>query len=176
MKMKTKIFLSVCIVLFIVLLIVFFCKKKDEPQARLEVFLKEIGADRMEHGNGTLHEHLMGTFLLLRDMKAEDDICLAGGLHSVYGTSAYKTKTIDTKSTIVRDMFGENVDRYVRIFSTMNRRLLLSENDESVGLQMEDLMAMRQIEIANMMEQMPSSKKIEVLKQRLAAMTTTLQK
>ena len=168
-----NIFLCVCIVFLVVLLLVlFFSEKKDESQVRLEVFLKEIGADRMRHGHGTLYEHLMGTFLLLRDMKANDDICLAGGLHSVYGTTVYKTKTLDTNNTVVRDLFGEKVDRYVRIFSTMNRPLLLSANDESSGLSNEDLRAMRQIEIANMTDQAPFSEKIEVLKQRLASMTT----
>ncbi|WP_182882621.1 2OG-Fe(II) oxygenase [Microbispora sp. H10949] len=49
------------------------------------------GADRIAHSGGTLAQHLKGVHDLLRRWGAPEPVCVAGHLHSVYGTEYFST-------------------------------------------------------------------------------------
>jgi hypothetical protein len=117
---------------------------------RLHNFLRQIDAHKKPHKDGPLIGHLMRTYDLLVKMRLPEELCLAGGLHSVYGTSTYKNVTIKEDSTLVADTFGPVVDRFARLFHSLNR-----PNDLKDGsyLSPADLFAMRCIEVANLQDQ-----------------------
>lgn len=116
----------------------------------LKNFLLRVGANQKPHKNGSLMDHLMRTFMLMKSVKLGDEVCLAGGLHSVYGTSSYKNSCLPTDSTLVADTFGVEVDRMVRLFCSLNRPNDLKDGS---ALPERDLFLMRCIEVANLYDQ-----------------------
>lgn len=117
----------------------------------LRNFLTQIGATQKKHKTGTLADHLLRCFHLLKDVGAGDILALAAGLHSVYGTNAFKKQSISKDDTIVADMFGAEVDRLVRLFSTIDRPKCLENPDGSLSDL--DLFLLRSIECANLFDQ-----------------------
>jgi hypothetical protein len=121
----------------------------------LKSFIADLGAFQKPHKNGSLGDHLLRVFGLMKSVGANDTLALAGGLHSVYGTSAYKNACLPTDSRAVHDMFGPEVDRLVRLFCKIKRPDDLAPNrsDKSTPLTDEDLFFMRCIEAANLYDQ-----------------------
>jgi len=132
-------------------------KASIDPKALYEVetllnqFLRDIGADKRAHKNGTLANHLIRTFHLLKSSGLTDIVALAGGLHSVYGTNVFKDKVLEKSDTILKDTFGSEVDRLVRLFSDIDRPNCLENPDGSLSDL--DLFLMRAIECANLYDQ-----------------------
>jgi hypothetical protein len=114
-------------------------------------FLKKIGADKLPHKVGTLADHLLRTFYILKSKSAVDVVALAGGLHSVYSTNAYKTALLPKEDTQIKELFGEEVDRLVRLFGSINRPEILENPDGS--LNETDLFLLQCIECANLYDQ-----------------------
>jgi hypothetical protein len=132
-------------------------KASIDPQAMypseqlLIDFIKKIGLDKRPHKTGILGDHLLRTFYILRSVKAPDYLALAGGLHSVYSTNAYKTPSIPWESTQIEEIFGKEVDNLVRLFSKINRPAILENPDGS--LSDKDVWLLRCIECANLYDQ-----------------------
>ena len=122
-----------------------------EAETLLNQFLRDIGADKRAHKNGTLANHLIRTFHLLKSSGLTDIVALAGGLHSVYGTNVFKDKVLEKSDTILKDTFGSEVDRLVRLFSEIDRPNVLENPDGSLSDL--DLFLMRAIECANLYDQ-----------------------
>jgi SM-20-related protein len=122
-----------------------------EAEELLTSFLTAIGATKKPHKNGSLADHLIRTYHILKGMGAGDILALAGGLHSVYGTTAYKKACLSKDSTQIREVFGPEVDRLVRLFSTIDRPNKLENPDGS--LDETDLFLLRSIECANLYDQ-----------------------
>jgi hypothetical protein len=117
----------------------------------LKNFLVQIGATQKKHKKGTLADHLLRTYHILKDVGANDILALAGGLHSVYGTNVFKKQSIDKNSTVVSDMFGPEVDRIVRLFGSVDRPNCLENPDGTLSEL--DLFLLRSIECANLFDQ-----------------------
>ena len=117
----------------------------------LQSFLETIGATKKPHKRGSLADHLIRTFHILKEAGAGDILALAGGLHSVYGTNVFKKPCLNKDSTVVRDTFGPEVDRIVRLFSSIDRPKCLEKPDGS--LEDLDLFLLRSIECANLYDQ-----------------------
>jgi len=122
-----------------------------EAEELLTEFLKEIGADKKPHKNGSLMDHLIRVFHILKSVGANDILALAGGLHSIYGTNAYKTGCLSYTSWKVEQTFGPEVDRLVKLFSKLDRPNALENPDGSLSEL--DLFLMRSIECANLYDQ-----------------------
>lgn len=114
-------------------------------------FLDDIGANTKPHKSGSLKDHLLRTYYLLKGNGLTDVVALAGGLHSVYGTNVFKNGCLSQNDTQIKDKFGEEVDRFVRLFSTINRPNCLEIPDSS--LTDGDLFVLRCIECANLHDQ-----------------------
>ena len=127
---------------------------------KLDAFLDSIGTKNMPHQKEHLYDHLMRTYFLAKDTFKDDTIALIGGLHSVYGTTAYKNKCLPHESTLVKDTFGDKVDKYVRMFGSINRQLL-EEPDGSIND--EDLYILRCVEVANLYDQQSLDKRPNLL-------------
>ena len=122
----------------------------DSEQLLVE-FLKEIGADKKPHKNGTLLDHLLRVYHLLKSIGANDILALAGGLHSVYSTNTYKLSCLSYTSDRIHETFGPEVDRIVRLFCTIDRPKCLEVPNET--LTELDLFLLRCIECANLHDQ-----------------------
>jgi hypothetical protein len=91
----------------------------------LLVALKRLGAFRTQHNRRmglTLGEHLTNTYDDLKRMGADEDVALAGGLHSIYGTNAFRSASLGPdKRPVIRQLFGERAERLAWLFSQINR-------------------------------------------------------
>jgi hypothetical protein len=97
-------------------------RKQSADERRLSRFLRAHGATACEHYVGTLHDHLMRTFAALEARGLGRDVCLGGGLHSVYGTSLLQHRMLGhADRALVRDSFGERAERLAYLFSVLDR-------------------------------------------------------
>ena len=117
----------------------------------LTKFLTDIGANKRPHKRGSLMDHLIRCFHILKTTGANDILALSGGLHSVYSTNAYKQACIPFTGTILEETFGPEVDRIVRLFSQIDRPNCLENPDGSINEL--DLFLLRAIESANLYDQ-----------------------
>lgn len=109
-----------------------FRAKRCDDFERLSQFLINKGANNHKHSRGSLHDHLMRNFALLKDRSYNIDLCFAAGLHSIFGTNAF------TKSVLREDdfaelsaEFGDKAASLAKLFSSINRPKTL-ETPESV--------------------------------------------
>jgi hypothetical protein len=116
----------------------------------LKNFLSEIGAFKKPHKDGSLGNHLLRCFHLMKSVGIGDVLAVAGGLHSVYGTSSYKNACLNIQSKRVEEVFGPEVDSMVRMFSSLKRPEDLMDDSR---LDEKDLFLMRCIEVANLYDQ-----------------------
>lgn len=107
------------------------------------------------HSGSTLASHLLGTYSLLRVANASANVCLAGLLHSVYGTSKFMMKSGADRESIVA-LVGPETESLIFAFSTANRPACFDAvlHGHRLGID-EDLLI---IEIANLLEQRSGSK------------------
>lgn len=123
--------------------------------------LKRIGAFKQNHNRRmglTLGEHLTNTYDDLKRMGAEEEVALAGGLHSIYGTNAFRRQTVSNdQRPVIRQLFGERAERLAWLFSHINRPQGLESGDvrdwrsgEPVDVSEKDLHDLRLIEVANL--------------------------
>jgi len=112
------------------------------------------------HIGKTLGEHLINTYDDLKRMGADEDVAVAGGLHSIYGTNAFKHATVlPSQRGIIRGLFGERAERLAWLFSNANRpvgletgKLVYYKTNEPMEVSDEDLEALKIIEIANLID------------------------
>lgn len=127
-------------------------------------FLDKHGCFGIKHSGETLGDHLMNTYRILRSLGAPETVCLAGGLHSIYGTNAFQWQTITDRDE-VRLEFGRSTERLAYIFCRIQRPKALEEilatggilQDRETGepfrVSAADVWALRLIEAANLLEQ-----------------------
>lgn len=89
---------------------------------KLSSFLREAGATKLGHKSGMLHDHLVRTFSLLEARRADTSVCFAGGLHSVYGTNAYRVVLLASEyKRRVTDEFGARAEELASLFAKLER-------------------------------------------------------
>jgi len=125
-------------------------KNVDPNRNKIQQFLESVGADKISHTGSTLIIHLMRTYDLLKKANQSQDICSAGALHSIFGTTIFKTSTLDkSRRQQVVDLIGERATELVEQFSTLDNRLVVLESN-TTDPQYLDLCI---IECANLLEQ-----------------------
>lgn len=84
--------------------------------------LIELGAGNFEHLDGSLINHLKGTYMLLKSWDSDPDLCVAGLYHAVYGTSGFDEVIIsgDDRNKI-RGIIGEDSERIVYSYCACDR-------------------------------------------------------
>lgn len=123
------------------------------------------GALKLKHGaNSSLHDHLMRCFQLCEDRALPLPIRRAAGMHSVYGTNAFRHKLINPLPEYRASMancWGADVENLVYKFSLLDRpgtldsdqSLLRTSYGESFITTDDERRALRLIECANLADQ-----------------------
>jgi hypothetical protein len=130
--------------------------------------LELLGAGSTSHSRRTLMAHLTGTHELLEQWKNPPATCLAGLFHSIYGTYAFDKQSADlSMRERIRDCIGAPAEQLVYIFCVTDRRSFYDHLGESrfelrdivhdcaLPLDRATLAALIEIEVANMVEQIP---------------------
>jgi hypothetical protein len=121
----------------------------DPVRNRVQQFLESVGANDVPHNKATLAIHLLRTYDLLKNANQSEDVCLAGSLHSIFGTNIFTNKvlTLDDRSK-VEEIAGPKATALIEQFSSLERPTILEQNVNNPDYA--DLCA---IECANLAEQ-----------------------
>jgi hypothetical protein len=132
----------------------------------LVTFLESAGCFEKNHSGHTLGEHLINTSTILEAVDAPEDVVLAGGLHSIYGTNAFKTSIkAESDRAMIANLFGSQTERLAFIFGRIERPTALENLPEvggvvhdrisgaAYGVTARELWGLRLIEAANLLEQ-----------------------
>jgi len=90
----------------------------------IDVFkqLAELGAEELQHINGSLLSHLQGTFDLLKAWGNRESLCQAGLYHAVYGTFAFEGSLVDLKKRAsIAALIGAAAEKIVYYYSACDR-------------------------------------------------------
>ena len=112
-----------------------------------------------EHTGRTLGIHLLNTYKILKNLKAKEYVCLAGGLHSIYGTNVFKNGVTKDRDSI-KKLVGEETENLIYLFSIINRpsglnsgELFNYESFEKINVDSQTLEDLKLMEVANLLEQ-----------------------
>jgi hypothetical protein len=87
-----------------------------------DVLLQSLGVPNHAHSGRTLRDHLKGTFVLLRSWGCDEVTCVAGLLHSIYGTNAFRHSCLDTSERHrLRQLVGCDTEKLVYLFCASER-------------------------------------------------------
>jgi len=139
-------------------------------QRHLEFLTDVLGTQHVRHSGRNLCEHLFGTYTLLEEWGAPEEARLAGLFHSIYGTNAFKHRSLDITSEgdrdLVRVMIGAYAEWLVYVFCSTDRpgaflvacgyqqpSLRDRITDQWIDVTHQDLRNLLEIEAANLLEQ-----------------------
>lgn len=139
--------------------------------------LEALGAHVTSHSRRTLMAHLQGTHDLLEAWGNPPAICVAGLFHSIYGTYAFEKQSADLNMRArIRDVIGPEAELLVYFFCVTDRRCFYEHLGEShfqlrdiahdcdLTLDRDSLAALIEIEVANMVDQLPYRSKKKALR------------
>jgi hypothetical protein len=112
-------------------------------------FLLENFKD-LDHSGKSYIEHSTNVFNLLKKIGADQNVCLAGLYHSIYGTDSFSQQVLVTRETI-KLLIGEYSENLVFIFSTAKNKDLEFLKIPTTQIEEELLL----ISYANLKEQQP---------------------
>jgi 2OG-Fe(II) oxygenase superfamily len=145
-----------------------FRAKRDDNFEKLSNFLISVGANKHKHSRGSLHDHLVRNYTILKDKGCDLDLCFAAGLHSIFGTNAFSKSVLEhSQSEIVRDTFGEKAESLALMFGMIERpktletpediddtrAMVLMRSGEAHPISLEMLKNLRIMECANLIDQ-----------------------
>lgn len=135
--------------------------------------LIDAGADKIPHSGRTLLDHLIATCRLLADWRNPAHVCTAGLFHSIYGTRTFRVRAIDhSERRRVRRVIGQRAEQLAYLFGACDRDcffLMLDEQpvllhdkvqDQAISVSRDTLHALIEVEVANILEQVPYKKRI----------------
>jgi hypothetical protein len=138
---------------------------------QIQKLLDEVGTAERPHGGRSLREHLEGTCRLLEQWGNPDEVCLAGLFHSIYGTQYYRGQSLPPEQRErVRRRIGLRAEELAYLFGACDREHLVSNvhksgdytlldriRQQEVPISGRTLSALLEIELANVLEQLPPS-------------------
>ena len=138
--------------------------------------LEELDAHVTSHSRRTLLAHLQGTHDLLVEWGNPPAVCVAGLFHSVYGTYVFDRQSADMSMRAhIRDVIGSDAEQLVYVFCVTDRRCFYEHLGEprfhlrdivhgsDLELDRHSLAALIEIEVANIVDQIPYRSKKKAL-------------
>lgn len=120
----------------------------------LLLFLTSVGCFETNHSCRSLGDHLINTYKILQKVNAPEAVCLAGGLHSIYGTNVFTKSTFTHNDRgLIAKKFGPRAEYLAYLFSIIDRPKCLESGDVGFYISADDLSDLRMIEVANLFEQ-----------------------
>jgi|13_taG_2_1085334.scaffolds.fasta_scaffold58297_2 hypothetical protein len=81
----------------------------------------EIMTDGIRHGDGSFYKHNKSVYDILKSLKLNEDLCLAGLYHSVYGTEFFKPN-LNINRDIISNKIGSYAENLVFNFCNLKNR------------------------------------------------------
>lgn len=89
---------------------------------RMTNFIREIGADDVEHSERTYLAHAIGVHNDMKRWGCDEDLCKAGLFHSIYGTELFQRFTLPVeRRDDVKQLIGERAEWFAYLNCAMDR-------------------------------------------------------
>jgi uncharacterized protein (TIGR02466 family) len=75
----------------------------------------------INHSNGFFIEHLIGVYNILKEINQDEDVCLAGLFHSIYGTDSFKLD-LNIKRDEIKKLIGNYSEELVFDFCNQKNK------------------------------------------------------
>jgi hypothetical protein len=94
--------------------------------AEVVAFLESRSAERLAHVQGSLVEHLDGTYRLLKEWGNPPAVCYAGLCHAVYSTDGFAVKLLEvgTEREELALVIGSDAESLVYFYASCDRQYL----------------------------------------------------
>ncbi len=122
-------------------------------------YLQSIGVENTAHSGRTFFDHLCRVEDILRICMVDEEVCLAGLYHSIYGTSYFKIKTTDDRQAI-KNIIGDRAEYLAWLFCNAQRPFcwfcgnnIVLTNGSHITVDDKTLHDLQMIEGANLLEQ-----------------------
>ena len=98
----------------------------EETKDRVVRFMQEKGAPGIQHVGGTLMPHLVGTCTLLEEWGNPEPLCLAGLVHTAYGTDGFNERFFDplTQRSELAELVGPEAEAIIYFYDSCDRKML----------------------------------------------------
>jgi len=94
-----------------------------EREREVQEWLRQRGAETIEHPGGTLYAHLRRVHDRLGTLGLGTDPQLAGLTHAAYGTDGFDVVLVDRADrSVLRDLIGEDAEVIVYLYGACDRR------------------------------------------------------
>lgn len=100
---------------------------KKEKEVAMWVFDKISG---VPHSKASFFGHLYNTFFILKEMKVEQNVCIAGLCHALYGTETFSYVSTISREELT-EVIGEKAEKLVYLFSLEERDERIIENKDN---------------------------------------------
>jgi hypothetical protein len=101
---------------------------EPDPEEAILRYLIDLPGVFLAHSGVTLFHHLLGTYRVLKSWSCDEDLCIAGLFHSVYGTPAFPEGPLTTGDRDqLKKIIGAQAENLVHQFSQTNWTLLFSD-------------------------------------------------
>lgn len=112
--------------------------------------LTALGTDTTPHSGRTLFDHLKGVHDLLQEWDNPEAVCLAGLYHSIYGTQAFKIKTVELdRRDSVKAVIGETAEQLAYLFGISDRKSFYPDHQGTMPLQIHDLVHDTKVDVSD---------------------------
>ncbi len=89
---------------------------------RMTNFIREVGADDVEHSERTYLAHAIGVHHDMKRWGCDDDLCNAGLFHSIYGTELFQRFTLPVERRgDVQELIGQRAEWFAYLNCAMRR-------------------------------------------------------
>jgi Domain of unknown function (DUF6817) len=100
---------------------VLFRLNEPDPEEAILRYLIDLPGVFHSHSGATLFNHLLGTYGILKSWGCDDDLCVAGLFHAIYGTPAYHDGLLaESRRGELIDVIGARAEEIVHEFSRTN--------------------------------------------------------
>jgi hypothetical protein len=144
----------------------------DGDFKQLVDFLRGLGVEGIGHTGKTYLGHLVSVYRLMQSDGCDEEVCLAGMFHSIYGTERFRGFTLPLeRRPEIRNLIGDRAERLAYLNCAMDRASLDRaiegetepyhitdrERGEEVLLSREDLDDLCRVHLYDWLEQVPRS-------------------
>ena len=140
---------------------------------KLTTFLVELGIDRVGHTERNYLAHLVSVYRLMQQYDQDEELCLAGMFHSIYGTEKFQGFKLPLESRgDITALIGERAERLAYCNCFMDRQsfddvldqaegtfaVTHRETAEGLELSREDYDGLCSVHLFDWLEQVPRSR------------------
>lgn len=94
-------------------------------------YLKSKGIEQIKHiKNGSLLDHFLRVETILKEWELDESVALFALAHSIYGTTAFKTKLVNLEERdAVQKIVGTECEKLIYLFSILQRETLTKKDN-----------------------------------------------